>query len=198
MLNYGMAHQRIELLLPAWIGDFTANHHQSITTVDARMQLAIELARLNIEHQTGGPFGAAIFDMESHELVSVGVNLVVSSNCSMAHAEMIAISAAQQKLGTFNLGAAGLPRLELVTSSEPCAMCFGALPWSGIHHLTCGARAEDARAIGFDEGPIHPNWIDELKRRGITVDIDICRDEAKDNLNLYAEAEGVIYNGRQS
>ncbi len=197
MINFGMDPQQIELQLPAWLGDFTAEHHQPVTTVDARMQLAIELARLNIEHQTGGPFGAVIFDMESHEPVSVGVNLVVSSNCSMAHAEMIAISSAQQKFGTFDLGSDGLPRLELVTSSEPCAMCFGALPWSGIHHLVCGARAEDARAIGFDEGPIHPNWIDELEKRGISVETEVCRDEAKANLDRYAEAEGVIYNGRQ-
>ena len=197
MINYGMTPQLIELQLPEWLVDFTAKQHQPRTTVEARMQIAIELARLNIEHHTGGPVGAAIFDMESHELVSAGVNIVIPSNCSMAHAEMVAISSAQQKLGTFDLGAKGLPRFELVTSSEPCAMCCGALPWSGIRHLVCGAKAEDARAIGFDEGPIHPQWIDELKKRGITVDIDILRHEAKRVLDQYAESEGVIYNARQ-
>jgi len=196
-MNFSMTAQRIELQLPEWLVDFTAKQHQPATTVEARMQIAIELARLNIEHHTGGPFGAAVFDMESHQLISVGVNLVIPSNCSMAHAEMVAISSAQQKLGTFDLGAKGVPRFELVTSSEPCAMCFGALPWSGIRHLVCGAKAEDAKAIGFDEGPIHPRWIDELNRRGITVDIDILRYEAKRVLNQYAESEGVIYNARQ-
>ena len=197
MINYGMAPSKIEFQLPDWLSDFTASHHQTVASAEERMQIAIELARLNIEHHTGGPFGAAIFDMESHELVSAGVNIVIPSNCSMAHAEMVAISLAQQKLGTFDLGAKGLPRFELVTSSEPCAMCFGALPWSGIRHLVCGAKAEDARAIGFDEGPIHPQWIDELKKRGITVDIDILRHEAKRVLDQYAESEGVIYNARQ-
>jgi len=197
MINYGMAPSKIELQLPDWLSDFIASHHQAVASAEERMHLAIELARLNIAHKTGGPFGAAIFDMESHELVSAGVNIVIPSNCSMAHAEMVAISSAQQKLGTFDLGAKGLPRFELVTSSEPCAMCFGALPWSGIRHLTCGAKAEDARAIGFDEGPIHPHWIDELKKRGITVDIDILRHEAKRVLDQYAESEGVIYNARQ-
>lgn len=197
MINYGMSAKQIKLQLPGWFDDFISDHRQPVATPESRMQLTIELARLNIEYQTGGPFGAAVFDMESHTLVSIGTNLVIPSNCSMAHAEMVAISSAQQKLGTFDLGAKGLPHFELVTSSEPCAMCFGALPWSGIRHLVCGAKAEDASAIGFDEGPIHPHWIDELNKREITVDIEICRNEAKAVLNLYAELEGVIYNGRQ-
>ena len=197
MMNFGMVPQSIELQLPAWLGNFIADRHQPVATVEARMRIAIELASLNIEHRTGGPFGAAVFNMESHELVAAGVNLVVPSRCSMAHAEMIAISSAQQQLETFDLGAAGLPGFELVTSSEPCAMCFGALPWSGIRHLVCGAKAEDAGAVGFDEGPIHPHWMDELTNRGITVDTEVCRNEAKAVLNLYAEQEGVIYNGRQ-
>ena len=187
----------IELKLPGWLSSFLADQPQYFETSESRMQLAIQLALLNIKNRTGGPFGAAIFNMESGELVSTGVNLVVPSNCSMAHAEMIAISSAQQKLGNFDLGAAGLPRLELVSSSEPCAMCFGAIPWSGIRHLACGARDEDARSIGFDEGPKHPHWIKELEKRGISVEVDICRDEAAAVLHHYAEAEGDIYNARQ-
>ena len=197
MLNYGMGSNIIKLELPVWLDNFIHQHQEAITSMEERMHLAVELARLNIQHQTGGPFGAVVFDMESHKLVSAGVNLVIPSNCSMAHAEMIAISLAQQKLGTFDLGAKGLPDFELVTSSEPCAMCFGALPWSGIRHLACGAKAEDARRIGFDEGPIPPNWRDELEQRGITVVTDICREEAQAVLNSYAENGGAIYNARQ-
>ena len=161
------------------------------------MELAIELARLNIEHGTGGPFGAAIFDMQRHQLLAAGVNLVVTNHCSMAHAEMIAISSAQQRIGNFDLGAAGLPHFELVTSCEPCAMCFGALPWSGIRHLVCGARDADARAIGFDEGPKHPQWMEALIDRGITVQTDVCREKAIEVLNHYMTTEGVINNARQ-
>lgn len=110
---------------------------------------------------------------------------------------MIAIGTAQQQLGNYDLGAAGLPPLELVSSCEPCAMCFGAIPWSGVRHLVCGARDEDARAIGFDEGPKHPEWIKELKNRGISVDRDICKDEAKKLFQIYIKGEGIIYNARQ-
>lgn len=160
------------------------------------MRFVIELSRLNIENG-GGPFGAAIFDMQSHRLISAGVNMVIGASCSMAHAEMVALSLAQQQLGQYDLGAAGLPRLELVSSCEPCAMCFGALPWSGIRHLACGARDADARAIGFDEGPKHPQWRNELEQRGISVSTDICRSEAKVVLDAYAASGGVIYNARQ-
>ena len=41
---------------------------------------------------------------------------------------------------------------EMVASTQPCAMCLGATPWSGIRRLVCGARDEDAEEIGFDEG----------------------------------------------
>jgi tRNA(Arg) A34 adenosine deaminase TadA len=174
-----------------------AEEQPPLHTPEERMQLTIKLARLNIEQRTGGPFGAAVFNMETGELVSAGVNLVVPSCCSMAHAEMIAISCAQQKLENFDLGAAGLPHLELVASSEPCAMCFGALPWSGIRHLVCGARDEDARAIGFDEGPKHPHWIKELEKRGISVEIDVCRSQTIELLHCYSKHEGLIYNARQ-
>ena len=187
----------ILLQLPPWLKRFVAEEQTPLHTVEGRMQLVIKLARLNIEQRTGGPFGAAVFNMETGELVSAGVNLVVPSSCSMAHAEMVAISCAQQKLENFDLGAAGLPHFELVASSEPCAMCFGALPWSGIRHLVCGARDEDARAIGFDEGPRHPHWVEELKRRGISVDTDICRSGAVEVLQYYSKHEGLIYNARQ-
>jgi len=192
-----MTLSNIELKLPGWLSTFIADQPQYFETSELRMQLTIQLAHLNIKNRTGGPFGAAVFNMETGELISTGVNLVVPSNCSMAHAEMIAISSAQQKLGNFDLGAAGLPRLELVSSSEPCAMCFGAIPWSGVRHLACGARDEDVRSIGFDEGPKHSRWIRELEKRGISVEIDICRDEATAVLQHYAEAEGDVYNARQ-
>lgn len=187
----------IRISLPEWLETFMAGTMPACDSPEARMRLVIDLAARNIKHGTGGPFAAAVFDMENGGLIAAGVNLVTGNNCSLAHAEMVAIGLAQQKLGNYDLGADGLPRFELVSSCEPCAMCFGALPWSGIRHLICGARAEDARAIGFDEGPKLKNWQQELESRGITVATDICRDEARKILNDYAAAGGMIYNARQ-
>ena len=95
-------------------------------------------------------------------------------------------------MGNTNSGA-----YELVTSTEPCGMCLGALTWSGIQHLVCGARDEDARSIGFDEGPKPENWILELKNRGISVIRDLYREKAKEVLSLYKESGGIIYNGQR-
>lgn len=184
----------ISIQLPDWSAELILKTGKVFPTPESRMSLAIQLARLNIEHATGGPFGAAIFNMDSHELLSIGMNLVVPSSCSMAHAEMIAISCAQQQLENFDLGATQ-SHYELVTSCEPCAMCFGAIPWSGIRHLACGARDADARAIGFDEGPKMDSWKKALEERGISVNTDICRQEAADVLQHYAKANGNIYNG---
>ena len=73
-------------------------------------------------------------------------------------------------------------------------MCFGAVPWSGISQLICGARDEDARGIGFDEGSKLSNWVAELNSRGISVLRDVLREEAVAVLNQYARTGGSIYN----
>jgi tRNA(Arg) A34 adenosine deaminase TadA len=159
------------------------------------MALAIALARENVR-RGGGPFGAVLVEMESGRPVAPGVNLVVPLNCSIAHAEMVAIALAQQMARTHDLGAPGLPALELVTSTEPCAMCLGAIPWSGIRSLVCGADGAAAEAIGFDEGDKPAGWPEHLARRGIAVRLGICADEAAGVLDDYGRNGGTIYNGR--
>jgi tRNA(Arg) A34 adenosine deaminase TadA len=157
------------------------------------MQLAVSLSRENVR-RGGGPFGAAVFELDTHKLIAPGANLVVPTNCSVAHAEMVAIMVAQQVVGSFDLGRAGLPALELVTSTEPCIQCFGGLLWSGIKQVVCGARAADAEAIGFDEGPKPADWVRECEDRKICVIQDVLRDEASAVLRSYKDGGGPIYN----
>ena len=185
------------LRLPEWVDAFLTQNHFSFDSPEDRMRFVIALAEQNIRHG-GGPFAAAVFTQESHELVAPGVNLVVPLNCSMLHAEMVAISLAQQKMQTFDLGGADIPEMELVTSTEPCAMCMGAVPWSGIHRLVCGARDEDARTVGFDEGAKPEHWEQELQKRGIQVIQDVCREQAAEVLKNYLQTGGLLYNGRQA
>lgn len=192
-----MGYPRVDLSLPGWVDDLVAGSDGVYPTEEDRMRLAIELSRGNVEHGTGGPFGAAIFESETGRLVAPGVNLVTSSNLSVAHAEIVAIMFAQRVVGDFDLGGARRPACELVASTEPCAQCFGATPWSGVRRLVCGARDEDARAIGFDEGPKMPRWQEALEERGISVARDVCREEAADVLRRYARDGGHIYNARQ-
>ena len=125
------------------------------------------------------------------------MNLVATTNLSAAHAEMVAIMISQQVVGHFDLGGEALPPYELVASTEPCAMCSGAIPWSGVRRLVCGAREEDARGIGFDEGPKTSDWVAALEQRGISVARDVYRDEAAAVLRYYLKSGGIVYNARQ-
>ena len=161
------------------------------------MRLTIELSSLNVRHASGGPFGAAVFDEEGR-LVAPGMNLVVSSGCSLFHAETVALVFAQKVLGRYDLGDGRALRYELYASTEPCAMCFGAIPWSGVSALLCGARSGDARAIGFDEGDKPGDWTTLLEKRGIRVELDLLRPEAVAVLQDYASSGGEIYNPRKT
>ncbi len=152
--------QDFSFALPLWTSSIITQHSQKdFSSAIERMSFVLDLVAHNIAHKTGGPFGAAIFDVVSNELISYGVNLVTSVNCSVLHAEIVAIMLAQKKLGTFNLSFYGSAGLELVTSTEPCAMCLGAIPWSGIKAVICGALDVDARAAGFDEGDKPTDWV---------------------------------------
>lgn len=161
------------------------------------MRFVIQLALTNVTAKTGGPFGAAVFESQTGRLIDLGVNVVEPTRCSLAHAETVALANTHQTLKHFDLSAVGLPALELVTSCEPCAMCYGALIWSGIRKVVCAARASDATAIGFDEAPKPKNWVAELKRRKITVTRDFCRNEAIAVFRHYQQAKGSIYNSRR-
>ena len=76
-------------------------------------------------------------------------------------------------------------------------MCCGAVPWSGVRRLVCGATDEDARAIGFDEGDRPSNWQEALESRGIEVIAGVCRAQARDVLQQYIDAGREIYNSRR-
>ena len=182
---------RVQLVLPDWIGA-TIDETRLYANDEARVALAIELARRNVENRSGGPFGAAVFSADGR-LVSVGVNRVVTQTCSVAHAEMMAYMLAQQRLQRFRLNEKG-ERFILATSAQPCCQCYGATVWAGIDELLIGARAEDVEELTeFDEGPLPGDWVNELRIRGIEVRRDIRRDEARDVLAGYAALGGVAY-----
>jgi len=102
---------------------------------------------------------------------------------------------AQAALGSFSLGAPGMPAHELVTSCEPCAMCLGAILWSGVTRVVCGAARADATELRFEEGPVFPESYKYLEARGIEIVHEVLREEARAVLVLYREQGGPIYNG---
>ena len=183
----------VNLRLPNWVALFLEETPHILPSIEEQMNLVIELSRQNLVQKTGGPFAAVVFDHEGR-LVAPGVNIVETSNCSVFHAEIMALILAQNILGRYDLSDAGRYNYHLVASTEPCAMCFGAVPWSGINQLICAAREEDARGIGFDEGAKPSNWVAELNSRGITVLRDVLREDAVAVLKKYASTGGSIYN----
>ena len=185
--------QQLTLHLPDWIND-VVDWQRRYQHDDEKMALAIELSRQNVLRGTGGPFGSAIFDCDSGKLLSVGVNRVMPLHNSSAHGEMVAIMLAEQALQSFSLHADGVKR-ELFTSCEPCAMCLGGTLWSGVKRLVCAATAEDARAIGFDEGPVYDSSYQYLTKAGVEVVRLVQRDAAAKVLNDYLNHGGTIYNG---
>jgi tRNA(Arg) A34 adenosine deaminase TadA len=179
---------------PAWVHS-VVDWDRVYTSDEERMRLAIQMSRENVERDTGGPFGAAIFESESGRLVSVGMNSVVRLNNCMLHGEGMAVMMAQSRLDCYTLRSDGGPAYELVTSCEPCAMCLGTTLWSGVRRLVCGAGRDDALRLGFDEGPVFPESYEYLEARGIRVVHAMLRDEANAVLELYRARQGPIYNG---
>ncbi len=179
--------------LPEWANEFMSTAPRSFPGVEDRMRFVIELARQNIRYKTGGPFAAAVFDSDGH-LVTPGVNLVIASNCSVLHAEIVALVLAQKAVNRYDLSNGDRLSYELVSATEPCAMCHGAIHWSGLKQLTCGARREDVQAIGFDEGSKIADWVEALKHRGISVQRDVLRKDAVAVLTEYVATGGIIYN----
>lgn len=181
------------ITLPAWFEGVVGDGVRAQSTAD-RMAFAIDLARRNVSEQTGGPFAAAVFSTDDGVLVAAGVNRVVASSMAIAHAEMVAFAMAGNAIGHHDIASVG--RTELVATTEPCAMCLGAVGWSGVTSLVCGARDEDARAVGFDEGLKPAHWVRDLSEMGIAVTRDVMREEAAAVLQDYVAGGGIIYNGR--
>jgi tRNA(Arg) A34 adenosine deaminase TadA len=182
---------RFELTLPDWMGPFLAAWSEPLDSDEARMRLVVALAAENVRQETGGPFAALVVEDQSGRLLGAGVNRVTASGLSLAHAEMLALSLAQRVVHDWNLGSGGA--VQLVTSCEPCAMCFGAIPWSGVSSLLWGACKEDAEAAGFDEGDKPADWANTLEARGIRTRGGVLRSEAAAILQRYASTNGNIY-----
>ncbi len=191
-----MLYAQVHLTLPAWVHDAVDTTRSYASDAD-KVALAVALSHGNVEHASGGPFGAAVFGPDDR-IVAVGVNRVLPHSCSVAHAEMMAYMLAQQRTQRARLNRDADDRavgpVTLATSSQPCCQCYGATIWAGIDRLLIGARAEDVMALTpFDEGPLPSDWIGELEKRGIAVTRDIERDAACDVLRAYGSGGGSLY-----
>lgn len=113
------------------------------------MKLAKEMAENGIKANEGGPFGAVVIDKEGN-IIATGNNQVLKNNDPTAHAEVVAIRNACQKLNTYNLS-----DYILYTSCEPCPMCLSAIIWSNIKEIYYACTRDDAASIGFRDDLIY-------------------------------------------
>ena len=188
--------ERIELTLPDWVRS-AVDGAGAVGGDEAKVALAIELSRRNVDAGSGGPFGAVVFGPDDR-VVAAGVNRVMPHGCSLAHAETMAYMLAQQRLGRVRLNRdeddRPLGPYVLATSAQPCCQCYGATVWAGIDRLLIGARSADVEELTeFDEGPLPQDWVGALERRGIAVVRDILRDDARSVLRAYGEGGGERY-----
>jgi len=103
----------------------------------------VRLATRNVA-DGGGPFGAAV--IKDGECVATGINRVTANLDPTAHAEVVAIRAACQALGTFSLEGC-----VLVSSCEPCPMCLSSALWARVDRVVFAGDRHDAAKAGFDD-----------------------------------------------
>lgn len=134
------------------------------------MQRAIGLSLEHMRAGKGGPFGAVV--VKDGELVAEGFNQVTSTNDPTAHAEMVAIRRACEKLGAFQLSGC-----EIYTSCEPCPMCLAAIYWARPKAVYFANAKRDAAKIGFDDEYIYDELVKKHGGRTIPM-FQLLRSEA--------------------
>lgn len=87
------------------------------------------------------PVGAVV--VKDGEVIATGFNQPITSHDPTAHAEIVAMRAAAEKLGNYRL-----PGCELYVTLEPCAMCSGALVLARVDRLVFGAPDPKAGFAG--------------------------------------------------
>lgn len=112
------------------------------------LRQAVELAAEGVGNGKGGPFGCVI--VKDGIVIGKGCNGVTSTNDPTAHAEIVAIRDACQRLGDFQL-----TDCDVYASCEPCPMCLGALYWARPRRVVYAATRYEAADAGFDDAFIY-------------------------------------------
>ncbi len=108
------------------------------------LKQAILIAEEGVQGNIGGPFGAIV--VKDGKIIASACNAVRSSNDPTAHAEILAIRRACEKLKSHQLEGC-----ILYSSCEPCPMCLGAIYWARPKAVYFAAKHSDAAKSGFDD-----------------------------------------------
>ena len=148
------------------------------------LRLAIDASRSGMDRGDGGPFGCVI--VKDGTVVGAGNNRVTSTNDPTAHAEVVAIRDACDKLDDFQLAGC-----TIYTSCEPCPMCLGAIYWARPDRVVFAATREDAAEAGFDDQLIYDELPLPPDKRKFPME-RMMREEAKEVFNAWIAMEGKV------
>lgn len=149
------------------------------------MRRAIQISIENI-NQNGGPFGAVI--VKDGQIVAESGNRVTENLDPTAHAEIMAIRQACEKLKTFDLSGC-----EIYSSCEPCPMCLSAIYWARLDALYFANTKEDAKRIDFDDSFIYEQIPLSIEKRSIPTSQHL-HEEALEAFRIWeAKTDKVCY-----
>ena len=153
--------------------------------MDNIMKFGIDEARKTMNENKGGPFGAVITDKDGN-IISVASNRVLELHDATAHAEVMAIRKAGEKLGTHDLSCC-----ILYATGYPCPMCLSAIIWANIKKVYYGTNLKDAEDIGFRDDFIY-NYINNKDKDTLDL-VELSHDECLELFNEYKEKNKEIY-----
>ena len=124
------------------------------------LERAVALSREGMLNGNGGPFGCVI--VLGEKIIGEGSNKVTTTNDPTAHAEVVAIRAACEALGSYQLTGC-----DVYTSCEPCPMCLGAIYWARPNRVIYANTRYEAAAIEFDDEFIYKEISTPLGERKV-------------------------------
>lgn len=138
---------------------------------------AIKLAHANLK-SGGRPFGAVI--VRDGEVIARGVNEILRTNDPTAHAELTAIRAASQKLGSPNLSGC-----TVYASGQPCPMCMAAMRLAGVSAVYFAYSNADGEPYNLSTAAIYADLAKPFAEQSMQIRHIPARLES--GLDLYAE-----------
>lgn len=153
--------------------------------MEDKMIMAINEARRTMNEDKGGPFGAVITDLDGN-VISVASNLVLESHDPTAHAEVMAIRRASEKLGTHDLSGC-----ILYATGYPCPMCLSAIIWANIKKVYYGTNLKEAEEIGFRDDFIY-EYLNGKNKNVLDIE-QLNHDECIELFNEYKDKNKEIY-----
>ena len=135
---------------------------------------AIELAYANVEGG-GRPFGAVI--VKDGEVIAMGVNEILRTNDPTSHAELNAIRAASQKLGSPSLAGC-----TVYASGHPCPMCLAAMRMAGVGEVFYAYSNEDGAPYGLSTAPVYADLAKPFAEQSMKIRHEPVRLEGRTDL----------------